>query len=159
MGNFINVGKSNCHASCVVAKPAFRAAREKHKSVCNKTWLPSTDKKFLPTVCFDLEPKQRTPMKNASHPSFAFGVHFVLDKDLEETIRSKWSGARTPPLAIETMFCLFKWSDPRWLGLTNLNGGAIRMQRQTSARSLWTGEISLHIIMHLEPQTICVKQT
>ena len=52
------------------------------------------------------------------------------------------------------LFCLFKWSDPRWLGLTNLNGGAIRMQRQTSARSLWTGEIS-NISFTFRAQTIC----
>jgi hypothetical protein len=93
MGNFNNAGKSNCHASCVVAKPSVRTARGKHDDVtrlCIKTFRPpSTEKKFFPTVLFDLEPKQRTPMKNASHPSFAFGVHLVLDKDLEETIRSK----------------------------------------------------------------------
>ena len=86
-------GKSNCHASCVVAKPSFRTARGKHDDdtrLCIKTFgPPSTDKKFFPTVCFDSEPKQRTPMKNESHPSSAICAHLVLDKDLEETIRSK----------------------------------------------------------------------
>jgi len=168
-------GKSNCHASCVVAKPSFRTARGKHDDdarLCIKTFEPpSTDKKFFPTVCFDSEPKQRTPIKDTFHPSFAICAHLVLDKDLEETIKSAnphlrpamlsnrvvdpsfpkamlWNFrvSRIEVLAISSsMFCLFKWSDPRWLGLINLNWGAIRMQRQTSARSLWTGEIISNI--------------
>ena len=64
------------------------------------------DKKLFPTVCFISEPKYRTPMKNASHPSSAICAHLVLDKDLEETMRSNGVLGH-PPFQIVTMLYIY----------------------------------------------------
>ena len=51
-----------------------------------------------------------------------------------------------------SMLYLFIWSDLRCCGLTDLNWGASRMQKQTSAQSVWTGEFFLYIIAYHRAQ-------